>query len=634
VTFLDPSEQHPNSEAAAVVAADWDQSATPLRGRAREIWSTLPQQRLQQLYAISRVLIRAEGAEASIREVLAILDQALPIRSAVFILGDRVPIWIVWSTTSVSADQLQAAKDFARGCYEYLLGAESLPYGQLAARLPGATPETPVESLDRRRLIRLPLVVEQRGSFGILQLEGAEPFTEMDLAFISAVTLDLAGALDRHHGTERRRAATEVQRADAEERQLSAEAKQVHAESLAQQARVERARADFGRAAAEAELAQSQRRVRTTEALRERYQALLDNIHDGFVWEADRTTLLVSYASAAVEGLLGFPPQRWLEQPGFLLDRLYPDDRAAVAQMLRDVPVAGGGRCEHRFVTAQGQVLWFQTGVYRAPETGSSADKLQGISMQISQAVRQRGTARSEGEGSRLQDALVEGRAAAQARDDLLATVSHDLKTPLNVILMTLGSMAGSPREQRAAKDLENLQRSAQRMDRLIRDLLDSARLEAGGLPMELELVSAARLAEEAFAALLPLAQNKGVQLKSTLVGEMPEVRADTSRIQQVLSNLISNAIKFTPAGGEVVLRAERSGRQVRFAVRDTGPGIAQSELTHLFERFWQAQSTAHLGTGLGLSIARGIVLAHGGRLWVESRLGVGSTFYFTLPVA
>ena len=116
----------------------------------------------------------------------------------------------------------------------------------------------------------------------------------------------------------------------------------------------------------------------------------------------------------------------------------------------------------------------------------------------------------------------------------------------------------------------------------------------------------------------------------------MPEhaASADTARLLQVLSNLVGNAIKFTPRGGVITVRIEPLGDEVRFAVRDTGPGIAPDQVPHIFGRFWQANRKDRRGIGLGLAIAKGIVEVHGGRIWVESTLGAGSTFYFTIPVA
>jgi signal transduction histidine kinase len=130
-----------------------------------------------------------------------------------------------------------------------------------------------------------------------------------------------------------------------------------------------------------------------------------------------------------------------------------------------------------------------------------------------------------------------------------------------------------------------------------------------------------------------PLAQQKMLRLEGQVIGQDPGTRCDRPRILQVLSNLIGNAIKFTPAGGAITVRADLGGREARFSVTDSGSGIAADELPHIFERFWQARKAARTGAGLGLAIAKGIVEAHRGRIWVESVPGKGSTFFFTLPL-
>jgi len=131
-----------------------------------------------------------------------------------------------------------------------------------------------------------------------------------------------------------------------------------------------------------------------------------------------------------------------------------------------------------------------------------------------------------------------------------------------------------------------------------------------------------------------PLAAVRGLELRAEVADDVPAVCADGPRIEQVLANLLGNAIKFTPRGGTIVVRAARSADDVCFAVVDTGPGIAKENLAHVFDRFWQAERTDRLGTGLGLYIVKGIVETHGGTVWAESEVGQGSSFFFTLPSA
>jgi signal transduction histidine kinase len=164
--------------------------------------------------------------------------------------------------------------------------------------------------------------------------------------------------------------------------------------------------------------------------------------------------------------------------------------------------------------------------------------------------------------------------------------------------------------------------------------LLYTASIEAGQLSMRMTPLNAAGLVNEVLEVFQPMLAKRTLRVRNVLESALPCVLADSRRIKQVFENLLNNAIKFTPDGGTISISAERTGNAVRFAVKDTGVGIPESDVPHLFERFWQASRTAALGTGLGLFIAHGIIEAHGGRIWAESVLGAGSTIHFTLPIA
>jgi signal transduction histidine kinase len=168
-------------------------------------------------------------------------------------------------------------------------------------------------------------------------------------------------------------------------------------------------------------------------------------------------------------------------------------------------------------------------------------------------------------------------------------------------------------------------------MNRLIQDLLDVAKIEAGRLGVDPRPVEVPPLVAEAFDMLRPIASEKSIRLDVAVADDLPTIAADAGRVLQVLSNLVGNAIKFTPAEGRVTIRAERVAGTVGFCVADTGPGIPPEQLPHIFGRFWQADRSDRRGIGLGLAIAKGIVEAHGGRISVESRVGEGTSFYFTL---
>jgi signal transduction histidine kinase len=227
---------------------------------------------------------------------------------------------------------------------------------------------------------------------------------------------------------------------------------------------------------------------------------------------------------------------------------------------------------------------------------------------------------------------------ATRARDDLVAIVSHDLRNPIHTINMAASFLLEvAPADDRrvtSRRQLDVIRRSANRANRLINDLLDVARIQAGGLAVEPVPVETASLVQEAMEAATPLATEKKLTIEREVPENLPDVCSDRDRVLQVFGNLIGNAIKFTPEGGQITIRAESEPRDVKFAVCDTGPGISPEHLPHVFDRYWQAKSTAKLGTGLGLSIAKGIVEAHGGRIWVESEPGQGASFLFTLPSA
>ena len=227
---------------------------------------------------------------------------------------------------------------------------------------------------------------------------------------------------------------------------------------------------------------------------------------------------------------------------------------------------------------------------------------------------------------------------ATRARDDLVAIVSHDLRNPIHTINMAAAFLleVAPPVDRRVTsrRQLEVIQRQANRANRLISDLLDVAKIQAGGLTVEPVPIDVISLVQEALDSANPLAMSNQLKLSREVEDESARVLSDRDRILQVFANLIGNAIKFTPKGGEITIRAESAGTQMRFGVCDTGPGIPPEHLPHVFDRYWQAKSTAKLGTGLGLSIAKGIVEAHGGQIWVESEPGKGASFIFTLPSA
>jgi signal transduction histidine kinase len=225
---------------------------------------------------------------------------------------------------------------------------------------------------------------------------------------------------------------------------------------------------------------------------------------------------------------------------------------------------------------------------------------------------------------------------SAKAREELLAIVSHDLRNPLGAIVTAAGGLArnaetADPARIKRAADL--ILRSAERMERLIGDLLDFAKLEGGQLSVEKKPVSAEEIVEDCVELFTPIASEKGLRLAAESAPDIV-VNCDRERILQVIANLMSNAIKFTEKG-TISLTVKSTDRGVVFTIGDTGPGIPADQLEHIWERYWQAGAKKRGGgIGLGLFIAKGLVEANGGRIWAESEVGVGTKFHFTLQRA
>jgi signal transduction histidine kinase len=218
----------------------------------------------------------------------------------------------------------------------------------------------------------------------------------------------------------------------------------------------------------------------------------------------------------------------------------------------------------------------------------------------------------------------------------VLGVVAHDLRNPLSTILTQLWTLRryGAEPERRSVKPPEVIERAAKRMNRLIQDLLDVAVIESGQLTIERARLSASGLIVEVADMQRPLASLSSLELLIDSDSDVPEVWGDRDRLLQVFENLIANAIKFTKAGGRITVGATSRDREVIFRVADTGSGIAPEDLPRVFDRFWQATRTGRQGAGLGLPITKGIVEAHGGRIWVESTPSRGTIFFFTIPQA
>ncbi len=249
-----------------------------------------------------------------------------------------------------------------------------------------------------------------------------------------------------------------------------------------------------------------------------------------------------------------------------------------------------------------------------------------------------------------LQD-LTHVRRLETVRRDFISNISHELRTPLASLALVVETLQDGAMEDppAARRFLTHMQTELASLSQMVEELLELSRIESRRVPLVMRVVRVLELVEQPVERLRPQADRKGVDLSISLQANLPRARADAKRIHQVVTNLVHNAIKFTPSGGAITVFARQyepadDGREenqpetldaVVIGVTDTGVGIPDEDIDRIFERFYKAdRARSEEGTGLGLAIAKHIVQGHGGRIWVESAVGIGSTFYFTLSVA
>jgi PAS domain S-box-containing protein len=364
----------------------------------------------------------------------------------------------------------------------------------------------------------------------------------------------------------------------------------------------------------------------------ERFRLIAENLRE-MSWISDPGYTVQYYLSPAYERIWGRSIEIARANPRSFLEAVRPEDRERVEAALEGYS-RGDYQAEYRIVRPDGEIRWISGRAYPVLDEHGRVFRVVGIAEDI---TRQKTV---EEERERLleseRSAHAETEAALRMRDRVLRIVSHDLKNPLHTIGMATELLAMPlPEEQRAAQ-LGIIRRTVARANRMVLDLLDAARIQSGqAIAVEPVPLEVRPLLAEAMEAFRLQAEERRQTLACEVADGLAPVLADPDRILQVLSNLLGNAVKFTPEGGRIGVRAEPEGDgEVGFSVSDTGPGIPAELLPRLFEPFSQAKDTASLGSGLGLSIARGIVEAHGGRISVQSEPGAGTTFRFTLPAA
>ena len=352
-------------------------------------------------------------------------------------------------------------------------------------------------------------------------------------------------------------------------------------------------------------------------------------------WESDPETGRVTW-SADPEALFGFPPGSFGVNLRLAV-RVHPEDRTRLEQGLAASERAGTPyECEYRIVRPDGTIVWITERGRAVLGDDGIVEKIVGVSRDVS-AER-----RAEQERERLlvseRRARDEAERQSRIKDEFLATLSHELRTPMNAILGWLSMLAKGEGVRNTDHAMGVIQRNAQVQAKLIEDLLEMTRLTSGSVRLDLAPVDLTVVADAALQSLMPTAAAKGVGLTTATTPDLPMLLADARRLQQILWNLLHNAIKFTGSGGVVSLGLLSDSREVRIVVTDTGQGIPVEFLPFVFDRFRQADSSTTRdawGLGIGLSIVKHLVELHGGVVSATSAgRDQGSTFTVQLPLA
>lgn len=561
-------------------------------GGSRATFDATERDHLSLLYEVSQILATTRSTATAAATVFDVLRPALRLRGGVLVLDCAAARCVrSWPDDGARTDEMRLARARARHLHAFLAGGR---------------PHRDPERTSAGAYIALPLVVSGGPVFGLLQVEPARTLEERDLAFFNAAVNQLAVEIAR-------RSAVIAERAAERARRLALEAH---------------------RDAAERDLA------------RQRFLAEVGAILGGSL--DSRATVAASVSRAVpfladiclVDEYEGGSRKERLGAAFAGLDDLEMAERVAQA-------VARQGSGDRPVLIPEHTLMPGRTGCLVGIPLVAHGERVGLLALASVQSGRRYGApdlTLADEFGRRLAMNIANARLhqraelAIRQRQDVLAMVSHDLRSPLNAILFVAQSVLRTPpaadRRKSDRHKAEIVKRCAERMNRMIQDLLDLSSIEAGRLSLDVQATALAPVIQAAVDGCADAATAKRQHLDLKLPDGQIVVRCDGGRIIQVLSNLLGNAIKFTPAGGGLGVSTESRGREVLVHVTDTGPGIPSTDQAHVFERYWQARETASKGNGLGLFIAKGIVEAHGGSIGVHSTPGLGATFWFTLPVA
>jgi PAS domain S-box-containing protein len=359
----------------------------------------------------------------------------------------------------------------------------------------------------------------------------------------------------------------------------------------------------------------------------------------GVVWEAwgkpDAANQRIDFVSSHVEKMLGYSAEEWLSTPNFWLTVVHPDDRERAAAEATAIYMSGkGGSSRFRWMHKDGHEVWVEAqSIVVCDENGPIG--MRGVTLDITAAVK------AEIERAELLEreshARQQAEEASRLKEEFLATVSHELRTPLNAVVGWSRLLrSGQLDADGTAHAVEVIERNAAAQRQIIEDLLDVSRIITGKLRINTQPVDLLLIIHAAIDAVRPAAEAKEITISTRIEAPDSIVRADSERLQQVLWNLLANAVKFTPAGGTVDLYLEQHGSLAEIRIEDSGPGVPAEFLPRIFERFSQADGSStrkHGGLGLGLAIVRHLVELHGGTVSAANREGGGAVLTVRLPV-
>ncbi len=346
----------------------------------------------------------------------------------------------------------------------------------------------------------------------------------------------------------------------------------------------------------------------------------------GVVWEAwgkpDVATQRIDFVSSYVETMLGYSEAEWLSTPNFWLSIVHPDDKECAAREAAAIFASGkGGTSRFRWMHKDGSEVWVEAHSIVVSDKAGPAG-MRGVTMDISAAVRaeiERAELLSRESGARAQ-----AEEASRLKDEFLATVSHELRTPLNAVVGWSRLLQNGQLDQNgAAHAIEVIERNAAAQKQIIEDLLDVSRIITGKLRINTQPIDLLLVIHAAIDAIRPAAEAKEINVRTHFDAQDSIVKADVERLQQILWNLLANAVKFTPQRGVIDVHLTHCGSLAEIRVEDSGPGVPHEFLPRIFERFSQADGSStrkHGGLGLGLAIVRHLVELHGGTVSAGNR--------------